>query len=389
MKKIACFRTISIVLVLFNIINFFFMAAAWTGDYAIESATFFDGAFNSFENIDARYITLGAAGRNPFFAIIGLVIINLALLYVLVFKVKKTGDYLSMPYKSINFICAIGILFHMLIFILSTPSCRNEEFYFKIIFRGMLLPLIIFVSYIVIIEFFHIIKKKKLSYNDSFKTKLNCFDVVIIAFLIEILLSYFYVTLDQRLIGHFVNKYGEEYTRKFGHFYMSQFVMVIKQNNYFGLEGKIESYPYMLIILFLIIGQIVVAFLKPKFRITIITCLSVINILIMTIGLLDMRDSFYARYINDFSRSFFDLVGPGYYFIIALNIAVLGVNLYSYNYEEPIIISVREIEAFVNADAIKKEEEAKEKEDIYVIKEDIIEEEKVEDEGDDFNENEA
>lgn len=41
MKKIALFRTISIVLVLFNILNYFFMAAARTGDTITETATFF------------------------------------------------------------------------------------------------------------------------------------------------------------------------------------------------------------------------------------------------------------------------------------------------------------------------------------------------------------
>ena len=339
---------------------------------------FFDGTIYNFGNLDTTFGSrLGACGYNVSPPLIVLLLVNLVLLYVLVFKVKKTGDYLNMPYKLINTICTIGIALHMFVFIITTPSARHEETYFTIIFKGMFLSLIYFISYIVIIELFYIIKKKKLSYNDSYNTKLTCFDVVIIAFLIEIFLSFFYVTLDQRLVVISVID-GIEHKTYLGQFYMSQFSMILRHKNIYGLEGNVENYPYMIIILFLIIGQLVLAIFKPRFKITMITILSIINIVIMTFGLLDMRDSFYTNYIDSSSRNFFDLVGMGYYFIIGLNIAVLGVNLYSYNYKESIIIGVNEIEAFVNSDTVKK--------DIgYVIDDNKIEEINLE-EGDDSSE---
>ena len=82
-----------------------------------------------------------------------------------------------------------------------------------------------------------------------------------------------------------------------------------------------------------------------------------------------MCDSIYPNYIKENTTSFFSLVGAGYYFIIGVNIAILGVNLYSIGYIESVVIGVNEIEEIVNNDTKKKY--SNNTENVYIINENI------------------
>ena len=143
-------------------------------------------------------------------------------------------------------------------------------------------------------------------------------------------------------------------------------MMMFKQDNHHNLPGVVEGYPYMIIPLILIFAQTIITLTKPKGKTIMIGVISLISIVVMTIGLCDMCDSIYAKYICKESRNFFSLVGIGYYFIIGLNIALLCSNLYPENNLETVIIGAKEMQDVIDFENEKKNEE----------KEDVTEEEK-------------
>lgn len=362
MKKITLFRTIALLIVLFNVLNYFFMDASYTGFNVKESATLFDYTFINFENIEGRWHVIGAASDNAFLPVLIVLFIDLYLFFVLLFNTKKTGDYLSMPYKRIFITCGLGILVHVLLFNFSVASSSHDEAYITMIWKGMLLNSLWIVGYITIIVFFHKIWKHKLTANDSYTTKLTITDVLVLGFLVELVSSFFYCSLVNRLVISGVSeRTGLKYTRHYGKLFFSSFMMMFKQKNYYVVDGVVESYPYMIICLLVLISQVLLVIFKPKAKKAIVASLSLISVVIMTIGLADMCNSIYANYINENSRNFFSLVGPGYYFVILLNIAMISIYLYPRVNDECIIIDANIIEEIVNAEAKKKEEnEAKE-----------------------------
>ena len=113
MRKITLFRTLSIIIVVFNILNFFFMAASYTGINVKESATISDYAFYNYSNIDGMYHVIGSASDNRLIPAIVILFVDIYLLFVLLFRTTKASDYLSMPYKRIFITCAIGIFLHI------------------------------------------------------------------------------------------------------------------------------------------------------------------------------------------------------------------------------------------------------------------------------------
>lgn len=361
MKKIQLFRTIAILIVVFNILNYFIMASAYTGFNVKESATLFDYTFINFTNIEGRYHVIGSASDNAFLPVILILFVDLYLVYVLVMCTPKYGDYMNMPYKKIYFPCFIGTMLHLLLFVFSVPSSSHDESYFMMIGRGMLLNPIYIIGYLVILWMFYKIKRKELTCNCRIKTKLNVYDVTVLGILIELVLSFFYVTLVNRLVIRGVNRDGIKYTSYYGNLFFSQIMMIFKQKNYYNLSGKVEGYPYMIIPLIILIVQILLAIFKPKGKAIMIGCLSLISIITLTLGLADMCDSIYPNYISQNSRNFFDLVGIGYYYIIILNIAILCIYLLSRTYNDSIIIGAHEMEDIVNMDRIRKDEEDKKK----------------------------
>ena len=359
MKKIELFRTIAIMIVLFNIINYFLMAASYSGLFIRESSTLFDYSFINFTNIDGRYVKVGIASDNRFPFFVTILLVDLILGYLLIFKSTKKGDYLDMPHKWINLMCFLGILVHLFLLIFIVASSTNDETYFLMIGKGMLINILWIIGYIVIFELFYTIGSKKIDYNDVFETKINVFDIVAISFLIELVLAFFYVSLVNRIVD------GKIF---YGRVYLSQYTMLFKTTNPYGLEGKVENYPYIITILILLFVQIALSIFKTKFKTVIITVLSIINIVILTIGLVDMCDSIYPNYISTNSRNFFILVGVGYYFIIFLNIALLGVNLYNRMYAKAIEKEKKETKNEENNDTLKKSDI---EDNIYVINEEI------------------
>ena len=357
MKKITLFRTIALLIVLFNILNYFFMDASYTGFNVKESATFFDYTFINFENLEGRFFKVGIASDNAFLPVLIVLLIDLYLFFVLLFNTKKTGDYLTMPYKRIFITCALGILVHVLLFNFSVASSSHDEAYITMIWKGMLLNTLWIVGYIAIIVFFHKIYKHKICANDSYTTKLTITDVLVLGFLVELVLSFFYCSLVNRLVISGVSeRTGLKYTRHYGKLFFSGFMMMFKQKNYYNLDGVVESYPYMIICLIILISQILLVIFKPKGKKLMVGILSLISVVVMTLGLADMCNSIYANYINENSRNFFSLVAPAYYFVIALNIAMISVYLYPRVNDECIIIDANIIEEIVNAEAKKKEE---------------------------------
>lgn len=361
MKKIQLFRTIAILIVIFNILNYFIMASAYTGFNVKESATLFDYTFINFTNIEGRYHVIGSASDNAFLPVILLLFVDLYLAYVLILCVPKYGDYMNMPYKRIYFPCFIGTMLHLLLFVFSVPSSSHDESYFMMIGRGMLLNPLYIIGYLVILWMFYRIKRKELTCNCSIKTKLNVYDVVVLGILIELVLSFFYVSLVNRLVIRGIDRDGLKYSAYYGNLFFSQLMMIFKEKNYYNLSGNVEGYPYMIIPLIILIAQILLAIFKPKGKIIMIGCLSLVSVVVMTIGLCDMCDSVYTNYISANSRNFFDLVGIGFYYIIILNIFIILIYLMSIKYYDYIIVGAHEIEDIVNMDRIKKDEEENKK----------------------------
>ena len=353
MKKIKLYRTLAIIIVIFNILNYFLMAASYTGFNVKESATLFDYTFINYTNIDGRWHIPGSASDNAFLPIIILLLVDLFLAYVLLFNTPKYGDYLNMPYKKIFAGCFVGMLLHVILLGFSVPSSSVDESYFTMIGRGMLLNTFWTIGYLVILFLFYRIKRKEITCNDIVKTKLNVYDVVILGILVELVLSYFYCTLVNRLIIKGVSRDGIKYTNYFGKLYLSEFMMLFKPKNYYNLSGKLENYLYMIIPLVILVVQILLTVFKVKYRTIIVGILSLISIITLTLGLCDMCDSIYPNYINITTRNFFKLVGIGYYYIIILNIALFSVYLLSVSYNESIIIGVNEIEKIVKNDTLK------------------------------------
>ena len=375
MRKIGFFWTLSILIVLFNIINFFFLATAYSGFNVKESSTIFDAAFINYTNLEDKYFSVGIASDNRQFYIAAVLVIDLLLGYTLVVRTPKYGDYLTMPYKRINIYCTLGIMFHMFLFMHSVPSSSHDETFFLMIGKGMLMNLLWIIGYIAIIEFFYMIKSKKLKAGDIYNTKLRCKDVAVLGFLVELILSFFYTSLVQRITR--VNMYGTK--KYYGRLFLSQFMMLFKPTNYYSVEGKVESYPYMIICLIVIIAQILITiFLKKKFKIIFMTILSVVSIIVLTIGVNDVCDSIYVDYISEKGSSFFNIASFGYYFVVVLNIAMLGTSLWSLSSSEGIFIGTSEIEQLVNEEAKKKSEEEI-IDNVYVINEEY--------KGDDVSEN--
>jgi len=362
MKKITLFRTIALLIVLFNVLNYFFMDASYTGFNVKESATLFDYTFINFENIEGRWHVIGAASDNAFLPMIVLLITDLYLLFVLLFNTYKYGDYMQMPYKRIFITSGIGIFLHVFLLIFSVPSSSHDEAYISMIWKGMLLNSFWTIGYIVIIVLFFKIRKHKFTVNDSYETKLNLTDVIVIGFLVELVLAFFYCSLVNRLVISGVSsRTGLKYKRIYGKLFFSQFMMMFKQDNYYNLSGNIESYPYMFIPLLALIAQIVLVIFKPKGKKIMFSIISLISIIVMTIGLADMCNSFYAKYINVNSRNFFSLVGPGYYFIILLNISMVSIYFIPRR-EEKIIVAAHEMEEIVKYVAEKNEENKEDEE---------------------------
>lgn len=365
MKKIQFARTIALVIVIFNILNYFLMAASYTGFNIKESATLFDYTFINYTNIDGRYHIVGAASDNAFLPIIVLLFVDLYLAYVLLFNTPKYGDHLNMPYKRLFVGCFLGMLLHLILLGFSVPSSSVDESYFTMIGRGMLLNSFWTIGYLVILYLFYKIKRKEITCNDEVKTKLNVYDVIILGILVELVLSYFYCSLVNRLIVSGIGRDGLKYTNYFGRLYLSEFMMLFKPKDYYNLGGKLESYLYMMIPLIILVAQILLTVFKVKYRTIIIGVLSLISVITLTLGLCDMCDSIYPHYISNDSRNFFDLVGVGYYYIIILNIALFGVYLLSRTYSETVIIGAKEIEEIVKNDTLKnanKDEGIKEEE---------------------------
>lgn len=357
MKKITLFRTIAILIVLFNVLNYFLMDASYTGFNVKESATFFEYTFINYENLEGRFFIVGIASDNAFLPVIIVLLTDLYLLFVLLFRTRSTGDYLTMPYKRLFITCAFGILIHVLLFNFSVASSSHDETYFTMIWKGLLLNSLWIVGYTMIIMFFYKIWKNKITVNDAYTSKLTITDVLVLGFLVELLLSFFYCTLVNRLVISGISEYtGLEYTRYYGKLFFSEFMMMFKQHNYYGVEGVVESYPYMIICLVILITQIILVIFKPKGKKVMVSVLSLISVVIMTIGLADMCNSIYTNYINETSRDFFSLVGPGYYFVILLNIAMISAYWSPRVNDECIIIATHEIEEIVNYEAKKKEE---------------------------------
>ena len=388
MKKIVLFRTIAILIILFNILNYFFLAASYSGGDIITSSTFFDHTmlnFTTSEDFIAYkfHISLKGGGLSDNQLIIGFIIplIDIFLGAIILFFTPKCGDYMQIPYKRIFVTCGIGIIFHSFLFIFC--GATTDVAYFILMFKGMILNLLYIIGYIVIIEMFRKIKVHKITYNEEYKTKLNIFDVAVIGILIELFLAFIYVTLVRRLIITGINRDGQPYKRYYGNFYFSQLLMMFKQKDY-GLPGKVEGYPYMVICLIIIVIQMVLTILKTKYRQFIVIALSIVSIVVMTIGLNDIRDSFYVCYISDKGNGFFDIAGSGYYFIIALNLSLIIPYVWPKGNVDCIVIGAKEIEDIVNAETIRKKE--KETENLLIIEDNSsLEENK----GDDINEEDA
>lgn len=357
MKKIQLFKTIALLIVIFNIFNFFLLSASYTGINVTESASLSDYAFYNFTNIDGRYHIIGSASDNRLIPAIVLLFVDIYLLIVLVFFTPIHADYLELPHRKIFAGAFIGILLHLLLTIFSVPSSSFDESYFTMIGRGMLLNSIYIIGYLIIIWMFYRIKKKEYLCNDSINTKkIKIVDVVVIGILIELVLSFFYGTLVNRLIIKGIDRDGMKYTSYFGQVYLSQFTMIFGQKNVYNLSGKVENYPYMIICLIILVAQIILAIFKPKGKVVIISILSFINVIIMTIGLIDLCDSFYTNYININSRNFFKLVGACYYYVIALNIAITVSYLISMRSYDFVIVGTHEMENIANIDRLEKEE---------------------------------
>ena len=385
MKKIILFRTIAIIIVLFNILNFFLMAASYTGINVKESATLFDHTFFNYTNIDGRWHIVGSASDNRLLPAIILLLLDLYLGFILSFRTPKYGDYLVMPYKRIFITCGIGIFLHLFLLMFAVSSSSYDEGYLNMIWKGMLWNTLWTIGYIVIIVLFAKIKRKKLTTNDEIKSRISVKDVIALSILIELFLSFFYVTLVKTFV-YTVSRDGLSHTMRYGTLYFSQFMMMFKQENFYNLPGKVEGYPYMIIPLIIIFIQIITMIIKPKYRTIIVGVLSLINLVIMTIGLCDMCDSIYPNYISQNSRNFFSLVGAGYYFIILLNIALLCVNLYPETDSNIIIVGESEMEKIVNEEYLKNSEDKNNEEDNQVDK--LDSDEVVKDKEEDFLETE-
>ncbi|MCR5462392.1 MAG: hypothetical protein K6E87_04930 [bacterium] len=369
MKKLSLIRTVVILILIFNILNYFFLAASYTGKGVKECATLFAHTFINNTNLDGFFpIHYGGIGSdNAFLGFLILPILDLYFLFVILTDFPPSWDYVTMPYKKINIICGIELLAHTLLFVFAISS--DDPPYFTMMFRGAFLTHIWFISYIVIFELFYLVRKHRMTHKTTFKKiKLNVFDVAVIGILIELALAFFYCPLVNRIVSVTISEDGIKHTHKFAEFFYTEFVMIFKQKNYYSLDGKVEGYPYMIICLIIIVGQMVLAILKPKHKEKIIFGLSLISILVLTIGLCDMRDSIYTHYITkENSNNFFKIVGAGYYFIIALNIAIPCVYLSSIGKTDMIIISTDEIEDIVMNDAKKLEEKQEEHDNVYII----------------------
>ena len=329
------------------------MASSYTGFKVTECASFSDHAFYNYTNIEGMYHVIGTASDNRLIPLIIFLAIDLYLLFVLLFNTPQTADYLQVPYKRIFITCALGIFFHLFVLLFSVSSSSHDEAYLEMIWKGMEINQLWIIGYVIIIIFLYKIRRHNMTLNDSFTTKLKIVDVVALGILVELLLAFFYTPLVNRMS---ITSYrdGIKHTAIYGKLYLSEFMMILKQKNYYGLSGNVESYPYMIIPLAIIIAQVFIVLFKPKGRTIIIGILSLISIIVMTIGLCDMCDSIYANYICKNSRNFFKLVGAGYYFIIALNIALLCVYLWPKRDSNEIIIGVKEIEDIVNYETKKK-----------------------------------
>ena len=115
----------------------------------------------------------------------------------------------------------------------------------------------------------------------------------------------------------------ESYESLFGYssiyytkFMYSPFYMMFKYKNYGELPGKVECYPYMIIILLCYLGVIGLEFFKNKKSNIISIGLLAVAAIVLTIGCVDMSNSFMAHYMTSKATNFFNCVGASYYITI-------------------------------------------------------------------------
>lgn len=326
MRKIDFARFIVFLIVLFNIVNYFVMAVAINGNHIIEGTTYLDATFYAYEPLEnALGMHTGVGGGNKVIIFFFYLIVDLILLYFITLRPLKKG--FRKCFVPIISFCVIGIFLHLFSFMVCIPSAlRDDISYFNMIGKGMIIGLLYIISYIAIIEIIILINKKQIRDDDVITSKYSVFDVISFSIIIELILSFFYVSIVKRY--YVVYNPGMNETRKyFNRYFFSSFVMGIKNGNYYNLFGKNEFYPYMWIILFGLIAELIFILVKNKATKYVVLSLSLINIILLIIGICDSFNSFFMRYVTTMKPNIFTVCGFGFYFVIILNIILILLNI--------------------------------------------------------------
>lgn len=327
MESTKKFRLIIWCLILTNILNFFFLAISYSGEYVKEGMTFFDVAMNLNLQIETRFgFKPEFLSSNSPFLFIPILIVNIVLIIILVKSSKNCFLKLNEPVKPLMIVSCIGIILHFLYFNFSIPN--QEKTYMTLISKGMIGNFLFIISYALIIGFSVLFIK-----NEEKELKISKLGIISIFILVELIISFFFFSIvnNARVWVSGYEEYGKkDHWAYYNRLFFSPFEMTYKHNNYYNLEGKIETYSYMWIVFIIYMVSIIVTFIKAKWAKIVNAILAFISIIFMFICAIDMVDSYMMNYVCIGEKTFFSCVGLAFYVIIILNIALCSIKIYQF-----------------------------------------------------------
>ncbi len=342
-RSIICFLAVSL------IFDFFFIAVEVSKGQGITSAlTLFDKAIIDKTPIECYVYNVYNVETAPPFILFFLNLLSPILILILLYRsIKYVRCNMRQPIL-LFIVAIIGTIIH-LIFVVMFCRFHGETSSIFSITDGYFGAFIGIIKHIAICYFTYQIRfKSKKNYEIS---NVSLSRIFFLFLLTQLIFMFFCTPINNRISYEgYKGLYGYE-KYDYSKFMFAPFYMIFKYKNYGSFPGKVEFYPYMIIMLLCYIGSFVLEFFKNKITNIITIVLLVGSVIVLTIGCIDLTDSFMARYMTHKTPNFINCVNATFFFFIIFTGALIFLRVMQ-------IIDIKiikETENLVNADEYVKE----------------------------------
>lgn len=357
MERLRIYRSIICFLAVSLIFDFFFLAVEVSkGDGITSALTLFDKAVIYKDPLECYVLNYCNTEVAPPFILFFLNLLSPIVILILLYRsCKNVRCNLRQPIL-LFIVAIIGTIIHLISVVMFCRFHGETSSIFSVS-EGYFGCLIGIIKHGAICYFtFQIIFKS----SKNYETAKVCLSRIFFLFLLTELIFMFFCTPINNRISYesYAGLYGYE-KYEYSKFMYAPFYMIFKYKNYGGLPGKEEFYPYMIIMLLCYIGSFVLEFFKNKKTYIITIILLAISVIVLTIGCIDLTDSFMARYMTYKTPNFINCINATFYFFIIFTGALIFLRVMQ-------IIDIKiikETKNLVNADEYVKEHSNDEEEE--------------------------